>query len=60
MFDFPEPLGPTMEEKDYREGKISGESSALTNKENAYLMEWPDLLPTSIRLEVDQDHLVYY
>lgn len=53
VFDFPEPLGPTIAEKDFRRSVIE---SMRHNR--IYLVEWTNFLTAGIALEIDQRHLV--
>lgn len=50
--DFPEPLGPTIEEKDCGVSGRAGRASVC-------LMEGSDFLPASVRLEILKDNLVH-
>jgi hypothetical protein len=49
VFDLPEPLGPTIAEKDCREMSLN-----VTSLEVSYLMERPYFLTPSITFEVHE------
>jgi hypothetical protein len=53
VFDFPEPLGPTIAEKDLRTSVIE-----CQRHNGIYLVEWTNFLTAGIALEIDQRHLV--
>lgn len=62
VLDFPDPLGPTMAEKDCRARGVDGRSATTEGDARegarAHLVEGPDLLPSCVRFEVLEDHLV--
>jgi hypothetical protein len=60
VLDFPDPLGPTMEENDW-DSKKKGQLKFVGGCLNInYLVERPDLLPSGITFEINQNHFVDY
>ena len=58
VLDFPDPLGPTMDENDWALENINFNRRKLSSVN--YLVEGPDLLPSGITFEIDQNHFVNY